>query len=732
MTTHYYYLLAVRLLLIAAAGRQKLSKAEPVTLPGCPDRCGDVSIPYPFGTKDGCFLPGFQIICNDTFHPPRAFFPYDPPNCNEDSLEASIDCLVSQLNSRKPLIMTKDSIYSLNDIEDYTMPGNMSFSPVELTGVSVADAKLQVHAPFCYDCKLNETHYSYRGEIRISFPSLSPFFMTEESTVLMAIGKHTSASQLMGPPCEAVVTFDDAVNGKCLGRGCCQVPIPPQDTSNQVTINRRSSLGITNYKDDCVYGMFVDKSWYKFTSLDLHGDVFMRKNKARGVPVVVDFVIANHSCPRPGQPAPKGYACAGDNTMCVQVPLDLMADGYAATGYTCRCSQGYQGNPYIPNGCRDIDECKNPDLYPCHGKCHNTEGGYKCACPAGTKGNAKLDHCTEMFPLPAKLGVAAIGGLFVIALVAFILLLRRQKRKMRQLYMKNGGPALEKANNIKIYTREELKPILKCANFIGKGCFGEVYKGYLDNQLVAVKKPVTDSVAHNEQFANEVIIQSQVIHKNIVRLIGCCLEVDIPMLVYEFLSKGSLDDTLHSNNKVPLDLDVRLNIAAESAEGLAYMHSKTGKRILHGDVKPANILLDDDYVPKISDFGISRMIARDKEHTTSVIGDRTYMDPVYLQTGLLTEKSDVYSFGVLLLELVSRRKATYSDHNSLVRNFVEAHKKDEMPIELFDKELVEPGDLELLGSLARVAVECLNLDVDERPAMTDVAERLLMLKRSRK
>uniref|UniRef100_J3N813 Protein kinase domain-containing protein n=1 Tax=Oryza brachyantha TaxID=4533 RepID=J3N813_ORYBR len=322
-------------------------------------------------------------------------------------------------------------------------------------------------------------------------------------------------------------------------------------------------------------------------------------------------------------------------------------------------------------------------------------------------------------------------GFIVLMVISFVIVLRKEKRKTREFYRKNGGPILEKAKIIKLFKKEELKPILKSSNFIGKGGFGEVYKGHLTNELVAVKKPISGSVLEIEQFANEVIIQSQVIHKNIVRLIGCCLEVDIPMLVYEFLSKGSLEDILHGDNKVPISLDLRLRIAAESADGLSYMHSKTTTKILHGDVKPANILLDDKFTPKISDFGISRLIQRDKEHTHSVIGDRSYMDPIYLQTGLLTEKSDVYSFGVVILELISRKKATYSDNNSLVKNFLQADKKGTKATEYFDKEITETRDLDLLDRLAEIAVECLSLDVDQRPTMTEVAERLLKLSRSR-
>ncbi|KAM0845188.1 hypothetical protein ACQ4PT_056554 [Festuca glaucescens] len=328
----------------------------------------------------------------------------------------------------------------------------------------------------------------------------------------------------------------------------------------------------------------------------------------------------------------------------------------------------------------------------------------------------------------------AIGGVLLLVILSFIIILHKQKRKMKELYKKNGGPTLEKANVIKLFKKGDLKPILKNSNLIGKGCFGEVYKGLLDNKLVAIKKPINGSVLESDQFANEVIIQSQVIHKNIVRLIGCCLEVDAPMLVYEFISQGSVHDILHSNsnNKVFLNLDARVNIAAQSADGLAYMHSKANIRILHGDVKPANILLDDNFVAKISDFGISRLIARDKEHTGSVIGDMNYMDPVYLQEGILTEKSDVYSFGIVILELISSRRAIHSENNNLVKSFLEAHKKQKKATELFDKEIAITEDLEHLDILVAMAMECLNLDVDQRPTMMEIAERLLILSRSRK
>lgn len=322
--------------------------------------------------------------------------------------------------------------------------------------------------------------------------------------------------------------------------------------------------------------------------------------------------------------------------------------------------------------------------------------------------------------------VGSIAGLFIIAILVFLGILHKEKKKMEAFFKKNGGPTLAKVNNIKIFKMEDLKNILKASNVIGKGGFGMVYKGIIgdSSQLVAVKRPINVNLADQEQFANEIIIQSRVIHRNIVNLIGCCLEVDVPILVYEFVPKGSLHDILHGSHRVPLDLNLRLQIAAESAEGLAYMHSKTATTILHGDVKPANILLDDNFVPKISDFGISRLIATDKQHTRNVIGDMSYMDPVYLQTGLLTNKSDVYSFGVVLLELITRKKASHSDNNSLLMNFLDAYKNNKSVIELLDKELEVVQDLELLDGLVGLIKQCLNLDVDQRPEMNDLVEQL--------
>lgn len=292
---------------------------------------------------------------------------------------------------------------------------------------------------------------------------------------------------------------------------------------------------------------------------------------------------------------------------------------------------------------------------------------------------------------------------------------------------------LENINNIKIFTKEEMNQITKNYSIVlGKGGFGEVYMGIIDNkQQVAVKRSISVDEARKREFANEVIIQSRISHRNVVRLLGCCLEVDVPMLVYEFAPKGSLYDVLHGakETKASLPLGTRLDIAVESAEALSYMHSSATQKILHGDVKSGNILLDENFMPKVSDFGTSRLLSIEKKHTILVIGDMNYIDPVYMKTGRLDEKSDVYSFGVVLLELITRKKPRYDGNNSLIINFFKSYGSEDKTRKMFDEEIVSPEDIEFLQKVGAIAVACLKEDMDDRPIMKQVAEHLQLVRR---
>ncbi|GJN24646.1 hypothetical protein PR202_gb12399 [Eleusine coracana subsp. coracana] len=252
------------------------------------------------------------------------------------------------------------------------------------------------------------------------------------------------------------------------------------------------------------------------------------------------------------------------------------------------------------------------------------------------------------------------------------------------------------------------------SHVLGKGGgSGHVYKGILeDGTMVAVKTAIEFDEARKEDFTNEVIIQSQMIHKNIIKLLGCCLEVDVPMLVYEFAPKGNLYDILHGNKanrhqQLHLPLDLRLDIAAASAEGLKYMHSSTNNTIRHGDVKG-------------------------EDFTALVVGSMGYIDPVFSQTGLLTQKSDVYSFGVVLLELICRKPTIYNEHCSLVIEFRRAHERNGSGMAMIDEDIaVTEEDVFVMEEMGRLAIECLEEEVEDRPEMKEVAERLVMLRRAR-
>ncbi|RLN09755.1 wall-associated receptor kinase 2-like [Panicum miliaceum] len=303
-------------------------------------------------------------------------------------------------------------------------------------------------------------------------------------------------------------------------------------------------------------------------------------------------------------------------------------------GYRCNCSQGYEGNPYLHGGCKDINECDQLDKYPCYGVCTNVLGGYRCDCPHGFSGDAtKNNGCrpNDKFTLALKVVTVEVSAGFRIF----------------------STEELEKATNNFATDR-----------VLGRGGHGVVYKGVLDNNMmVAIKK----SKMTEEAQTKEMFILSQINHMNVVELLGCCLEVQVPMLVNEFVSNGTLYHYIHGKEpKVDIALDTCLRIAAESAEALSYMHSSASPPILHGDVKTANILLDDKLNAKVSDFGASKLAPTDEAEIAMLVhGTCGYLDPEYLMTCQLTDKSDVYSFGVVVLELLTRKKALCSGKKNM-------------------------------------------------------------------
>ncbi|ESR54360.1 hypothetical protein CICLE_v10019295mg [Citrus x clementina] len=252
---------------------------------------------------------------------------------------------------------------------------------------------------------------------------------------------------------------------------------------------------------------------------------------------------------------------------------------------------------------------------------------------------------------------------------------RRRETKLKQKFFKrNGGLLLQQQSSsnegntekTKLFTSMELEMATDNFNtnrILGQGGQGTVYKGMLtDGRIAAVKKSKLVDESNIEQFINEVVILTQINHRNVVKLFGCCLETEVPLLVYEFIPNGTLYQYIHDQTEeFSITWEMRLRIAVEVSSALSYLHSTTSIPIYHRDIKSANILLDDKFRAKVSDFGASRSVTIDQTHlTTRVQGTFGYLDPEYFGSSQFTEKSDVYSFGVVLVELLTGQKPILS------------------------------------------------------------------------
>ncbi|GLT38237.1 hypothetical protein SLA2020_124980 [Shorea laevis] len=404
----------------------------------------------------------------------------------------------------------------------------------------------------------------------------------------------------------------------------------------------------------------------------------------------------------------------------------------------CVCRRGFQGNPYLPDGCHDIDECKDPRYnFTCFADsiCVNKIGSYRCE-PKQKQGKKAW---------PVILGISLGFGVVCLLIGTYwlykILEKRKKKNLQKQFFEQNGGLLLQQQlssteGNIektKIFSTQELERATDHFNrnrILGQGGQGTVYKGMLvDGRIVAVKKSKVLDKEKVKEFINEVAILTQINHRNIVKLLGCCLETEVPLLVYEFIPNGTLFQYLHDENEdFPLTWERRLTIAAEVAAALSYLHSAASIPIYHRDVKSSNILLDEKYRAKVSDFGTSRSIAIDQTHlTTNVQGTFGYLDPEYYQSSQFTEKSDVYSFGVVLAELLTGEEpislARAEGGRSLASHFIHSMEENSL-FSILDARVRESSALEEITKVAKLAHRCLSLNGKKRPKMIEVAAEL--------
>ncbi|TVU21202.1 hypothetical protein EJB05_30826, partial [Eragrostis curvula] len=556
--------------------------------------------------------------------------------------------------------------------------------PFEVTKISVPDAKVWMKMGISWRCYGNATHRIKEYSLYENFINTPFWFSNEDNKIFVmgcntlgyiggnALGNMTTFSYVIG--CSSNCSGGlEPVNGSCSGAGCCQADVPKDQVYLEAFFNEKYTPST-----GCSYIVVMEEKAFNFSTTYNHGTTFWHAYKGQ-VPVVMDWMIKKQTCEVAINNG--SYACVSNNSGCVNTT----------------------------NG-SDIDECHQNSPDPC-----------------------------------AAMGGTCVGAVVLVITVtcAYLIQERRKLQHIKQRYFRQHGGRLlfEEINSrqgvaFKIFSEAELQEAtdkFSEKQVLGHGGHGTVYKGLLKSNVeVAVKRCTTIDEQHKKEFGKEMLILSQINHKNIVKLLGCCLEVEVPMLVYEFIPNGTLFNLIHGNHDRHISLASRIQIAHQSAEALAYMHSWASPPVLHGDVKSSNILIDWDHTVKVSDFGASILAPTDEsQFVTLVQGTCGYLDPEYMQTCQLTDKSDVYSFGVVLLELLTRKKPFNLDgpeyEKSLAMRFVSMMKQGKIG-EILDDQ-IKDENMDILEEVAELANECLEMCGINRPSMMEVSEKLDSLRK---
>ncbi|KAL9246552.1 hypothetical protein vseg_020070 [Gypsophila vaccaria] len=365
-------------------------------------------------------------------------------------------------------------------------------------------------------------------------------------------------------------------------------------------------------------------------------------------------------------------------------------------------------------------------------------------------GNPKLTPGTQLSTrLKLIIGISVgVIGLLICAILTFLLLLRKNRRKAsRQTDNHKGGSWRASTHPTSGYSRArggqvkedgvacyiKLSEIEAATNRyamnIGKGSFGIVYYGQMkDGKEVAVKIIGDPTSQGTKQFLTEVSLLSRIHHRNLVPLIGYCEEANHRILVYEYMHNGTLRDHIHDPVKQrQLDWPTRLRIAEDAAKGLEYLHTGCNPSIIHRDVKTSNILLDVNMRAKVADFGLSRQAEEDLTHISSVArGTLGYLDPEYYANQQLTEKSDVYSFGIVLLELISGRKPITEEYGmdwNIVHWSRSLIRKGDVG-SMIDPLLADSMKLESVWRVAEISIQCVEQHGVSRPRMQEIVQAI--------
>ncbi|CAA0209946.1 unnamed protein product [Arabidopsis thaliana] len=667
----------------------------------CNRACGGVSIPFPFGIGKDCYLNGwYEVICNTS---------------TSGSSGTTVPFL-SRINSEVVNISLPDGkkLYGVVHIK----------GPVTSLGCSSSSSSSQVS-------EMSLPNLTGRG---------SPYFLTDENH-LVVVGCGTKAlmkdiaSEILGceSSCEDSKSSEEVTNSKCDGYKCCQARIP-LERPQVIGINIENTSA-TRGKEGCSVAFLTNKRYAPMNVTE------PEQFHAGGYAVVELGWYFDTSDSRYRNP----LGCRNMTRYSSYSSFDKCSceyDYFSGMSYRiCYCNYGYTGNPYLRHGCIDIDECEGH--HNCgEGTCVNMPGTHSCEPKIMNPEKASV-----LQGVLISLGVL----LFVLGILGLYKFIKKRRRIIRNknFFKRNGGLLLKqqlttKNGNVemsRIFSSKELKKAtdnFSMNRVLGQGGQGTVYKGMLvDGRIVAVKRSKVVGEDKMEEFINEVVLLSQINHRNIVKLLGCCLETEVPVLVYEYIPNGDLFKRLHEKsecNDYTMTWEVRLRIAIEIAGALSYMHSAASFPIYHRDIKTTNILLDEKYRAKVSDFGTSRSINIDQTHlTTLVAGTFGYMDPEYFLSNQYTDKSDVYSFGVVLVEFITGEKPLSrircEEGRGLATDFLEAMKENRV-VDLIDDRIKDESKMCQVLAVAKLAQKCLSRKGRKRPNMREVSLELERIRSS--
>ncbi|TKW26704.1 hypothetical protein SEVIR_3G207400v4 [Setaria viridis] len=413
----------------------------------------------------------------------------------------------------------------------------------------------------------------------------------------------------------------------------------------------------------------------------------------------------------------------------------------------CPTDKNYEYNPSSPIPCFCAVplgvglRLKSPgitDFHP-HEEAFDVFGPYELL-------NFTLGSYADEFPNAASTGLSkaalgsilagSIAGAIALSVVATTLMLRRRSRH-RTVSKRSMSRFSVKIDGVRCFAFEEMA--IATNNFdisaqVGQGGYGKVYKGILaDGAIVAIKRAHEDSLQGSKEFCTEIELLSRLHHRNLVSLVGYCDEEDEQMLVYEFMSNGTLRDHLSAKSKRPLSFGLRLKIALGASKGILYLHTEADPPIFHRDVKASNILLDSKFVAKVADFGLSRLApVPDVEGTlpahvsTVVKGTPGYLDPEYFLTHKLTDKSDVYSLGVVFLEMLTGMKPIEHGKN-IVREVNSACQSGNISGIIDGRMGLCPP--ECVSRFLSLATKCCQDETDDRPSMWEIVRELELILR---